>query len=457
MRDQSKHFGSDENIMGIVAYLPPDPNSLMAKISDIHPRFVCFLYEDDETTRVARNQFLLRFIQENSDAYIENVPLPEDTSESFEWLYSKINWEVDYFLERLHGYNASNTLFVVSGTHVPVVVALYTVALQRGTRFMYFNELTQKFERLRRNELYILPSIFKLKGEPYKSSAIRKYKEGYFAAASYDFMIAWEQAGDKAMYVLGELSACYDYLDRLLYAKALGKLEGLMKDENCLTKLTDIFGTQARSHLSKLLEFLRIACSYFGREDKDEFEVLADRKAVEVFIRSLYVSAVRQLQRDEPEQSCLLVYRMVVASVQHLFAINGIDPANFNMDHIRKCEASLAEGTKSFFGQQSGMQRYVSGGRLGALDCWLIFVFCFGDKEFDNMESKLRFLERMRDMLELRNRCFLEHGIRGVTEDQARHFLDWAKNAVIEKFLWFSLEEGEFDLALRPPAIPPII
>ncbi len=444
----------DPTVLGIVAYLPPDPKTLMNKIGDAHPRFICFLYEDDGSRRAERNRFLAKFTESNLEAYIETVPLPPDPVESFEWLYNKISWEVDYFLQSVSGSSTSNMLFIVSGIHVPVVVALYTVAMERNTKFLYFNDVTQNLEKPKSTSLSILPSLFKSRGEPYRSSAIRKYSEEYFGSASYDFDLAWQVSGDKSLQAMSLLSSCYDNLDRLAYSSALEKLEKLMQDENCMTRLIDITGSGASEHVKRLHFFLKTACSHFGSSKRNELEVLADRNAVNVFIRSLYSSAMRRLAHSETEQSALLLYRIIEVTAQHLLATHGIDTFNFDINLLDESKRRKVIENYSMLLRKKVEEASASltKTRIGALDSWVIYLFGFYNKEplFLNDESRLKYLGRLRSMIELRNRCFLEHGIDGVDKKASTEFAEFVRNAVVKQFMGIDLKKGQEDPDIAP-------
>jgi hypothetical protein len=455
MKDaDSNDRSTDIRVKGIIAYVPSKPELLKERIDSLQLRFACFLYEDNLETRHYRNQFLSDFMRNNLDAFVDQVPLPPNPSESFEWLYNKINWEVDYFLEKFPDSKSSDLLFLVSQDQVPIIVTLYTVALQRNTKFAYIPESGGFSATPMKAELSILPSLFKGKGEPYRTLAFQKYREEYYAAAASDFALAWEQAGDKCMQALYHLSTCYDFLDRLSYGRALEELNKLKADENCFAKLCDLAGSSANNQLNRLRAFLEIADKHFGGGDpKDEVAVFSNSKAVEVFIRSLYVSAIRRIKQHEPEQATLLLYRIVEVVAQSFLAKQGINTAKFDM-------AVLNELMKtSFLNLMKRLQREDSKDaitalertRLGAFDSWALFLSCYYDgSELKNDDQKIKFLGHLRKELDLRNRCFLEHGVQGVSEKQAEDFAEWVKYAVVKKFLSLNLESPQNDNSLRP-------
>jgi hypothetical protein len=444
----------DYLVKGIVAYITSKPELLKKRIDSLHLRFACFIYEDNTETRHYRNQFLSDFMRNNLDAFVDQVPLPPNPSESFEWLYNKINWEVDYFLEKFPESKSSDLLFLVSQDQVPIIVTLYTVALQRNTKFAYIPQSGGLSPASMGSELAILPSLFKGKGEPYRTLAFQKYKEEYYAAAAADFALAWNQAGDKCMQALYHLSTCYDLLDRLSYRKALEELERLKSDENCFTKLCDVAGSGAGKQLDRLNAFLEIADKHFGGEGgKDEVAVFSNTKAVEVFIRSLYVSAIRRIKRHEPEQATLLLYRIVEVVAQSFLAKQGIDTAKFDMSLLdESMKASFLKQMRRLQSEDSkdvitALQRT----RLGAFDSWALFLSCFyNGNELRNDDDKVKFLGHLRKELDLRNRCFLEHGVQGVSEKQAEDFAEWVRHAVVKKFLLLNLQLTQDDESLRP-------
>jgi hypothetical protein len=452
----------DQSVHGAIIYLPYDPESLTEKISQTRLKFACFIYEDQDSTRAKINRYIAGYMQENPSAYIENVPLPDNPADSFEWLYSKLNWVVDYFLEKVKNSNTSNMLFIVGGSEVPVIVALYTVSLQRNTRFTYFNTRTRTLEKQGSTDPNILPSLFKAKGEPYRTSAFTKFKEGYYGAAYHDFLEAWNQAGDKAMYALALLSSCYEYLDRLAYAKALEQLKELLKDENCVMRLTDLCGSGVRNQLVRLNEFLEIARSHFGVEGGEEIKVLADLKAVEIFVRSLYSSAMRRIKVHEFEQAVLLLYRIVEVVAQHLLAAESINPSEFDLSKIESSKReALVRGLSKFYHEdEEKIAATLSRGRIGALDSWAVYLLCFGKGELGEAaesETNIRFLGKIREMIELRNRCYLEHGINGVTKDQADRFAEWTKHAIVRTFLGIEVKKAEDDPDLKPVEVSSIV
>jgi hypothetical protein len=442
---------SEQSVRGIVAYIPAKTELLMQRLNSLNLKFACFLYEDDVTTRHSRNQFLSEFMGNNLDAFVDQVPLPLNPSESFEWLYNKINWEVDYFLEKLPESKSSDLLFLVNPDQVPIIVTLYTVALQRNTKFAYIPQSSGLPKMNFESQLGFLPSLFKGKGEPFRTLAFQKYKEEYYAAASSDFAAAWDEAGDKCMQALHILASSYDYLDRLSYKRALQELNKLRQDENCFTKLCDIAGSGAAQQLERLASFLQVAVEHFGGDNpRNEVTVFSNSKAVEVFIRSIYVSAMRRIKQHEPEQGTLLLYRIVEVVAQSFLAEQGIDTARFDMVVLSEsAKANFLNLMRRLQGEDSkdvvtALQRT----RLGAFDSWALFLACFYDQMSD--EDKLKFLGRLRKELDLRNRCFLEHGVQGVSEKQAEDFAEWVRHAIVKKFLSMNLQPAQADDSLRP-------
>lgn len=455
----SENKPSENSIKGVVAYIPSKPELLQGRIASLNLKFACFLYEDDVERRHFRNQFLSDFMHNNLDAFVDQVPLPPNPSESFEWLYSKVNWEVDYFLEKFPESKSSDLLFLVSQDQVPIIVTLYTVALQRNTKFAYIPYSGGFSPTVLGAELGILPSLFKGKGEPYRTLAFQKYREEYYAAAASDFSLAWDQAGDKCMQSLYLLSTCYDQLDRLSYRRALEQLNKLRSDENCFTKLCDLAGSSASSQLERLRVFLETADKHFGGgEAKDEVAVFSNTKAVEVFIRSLYVSAIRRIRQHEPEQATLLLYRIVEVVAQSFLAKEGIDTSKFDMSILNESRKA------NFFNQMKRLQKDDSKDaitalertRLGAFDSWALFLSCFYEgSNLQNDDDKLKFLGHLRKELDLRNRCFLEHGVQGVSEKQAEDFGEWVKHGVVKRFLSLNLQSAQDDDSLRPLILSP--
>ncbi|HZW57950.1 MAG TPA: hypothetical protein VFF30_16795 [Nitrososphaerales archaeon] len=447
---------SDGSIKGIVAYVPAKTELLIQRISSLNVKFACFLYEDDVATRHSRNQFLADFIHNNLDAFVDQVPLPLNPSESFEWLYNKVNWEVDYFLEKYPESKSSDLLFLVSQDQVPIIVTLYTVALQRNTKFAYIAQSFGFSPVLLESQLGFLPSLFRGKGEPHRSLAFQKYREEYYAAAASDFARAWDQAGDKCMQALHMLSTCYDHVDRFSYRRALEELRRLRQDENCFAKLCDMAGSGSSQQIQKLADFLQIADEHFGVDvSRNEVEVFSNTKAVEVFIRSLYVSAMRRIKQHEAEQAALLLYRIVEVVAQSFLAKRGIDTAKFDMMILNESSrTNFVNLMRRLNGDDSkDVVTALERSRLGAFDCWALFLSCFYDgNNLEPMsdEEKLKFLGHLRKRIDLRNRCFLEHGVKGVSVEQAEDFSEWVKNAVVKRFLSLSLKTASEDESLRP-------
>jgi len=88
-----------------------------------------------------------------------------------------------------------------------------------------------------------------------------------------------------------------------------------------------------------------------------------------------------------------------------------------------------------------------------------VYLFCFHKGELGGNvgpEEKVRFLGRMREMVELRNKCYLEHGINGVTMDQAERFAEWTRHAIIKTFLGIEVKEAEEDPDLKPIEVPTV-
>jgi len=446
----------ETSVRAVVAYLPADPKPVEKWIGDARPEFVCFLYEDDPSYLRVRNEFLARFMSEHLDTFVDPVPLPKNPTDSFEWLYSKMNWEVDYFLEKYPGSKVSDMVFCVSSDQVPIVVVLYTVALQRGTRFAYLDVPARASSKTGVEGLVHLPNLFHVSGEPYRSSALRKYREGRFADAADDFRTAYERAGDKQMEALRLLSECYAFLDRLAYGEALKKLEELAADENCCQKLGELTGSNVKNELLKLRSFLEVASRNFGygTAGKEFIKVFSDPKAVEVFVRSLYVSSSRKVDHGEYEAASLLLYRIIEAVAQAKLASKGIDVSQFNA-------AQLSDDKRRDFAHfkakvyQAGNEELTlepQTGRLGLADAWILYLSVFYGNEVEGittLDDKVRYMQRIRSFIELRNSCYLEHGTRGVSKEDAERFQQFTA-ALTKSFLGIKLLPPEEDDVLRP-------
>ncbi|MDG6994671.1 MAG: hypothetical protein JRN52_02005 [Nitrososphaerota archaeon] len=367
-----------------------------------------------------------------------------------------MNWEVDYYLQKYPNSRSSDLLFLVSQDQVPIIVTLYTVALQRNTRFAYMSQSAGFFPSSKPGELGLLPSLFKSKGEPYRSMAIQKYKDEYYAAAAADFKLAWDNAGDKCVQALCLLSTCYDYVDRLAYSKALEVLDTLTQDENCIMRLCDVAGSGAPKQLSRLREFLLIAGEHFGGErTRDELKVFADRRAVEVFIRSLYASALRRIKQHEPEQAVLLLYRIVEVVAQNLLAQHNIDTAYFDTASLTQPlrEKFLAAMSRLSGQEEIALNHSFNKVRLGCFESWILYLVCFLDNDSFEEAERFKFLGGLRNKLELRNRCFLEHGVTGVSGRQAAEFVEWVKHAIVKQFASMTLPDLNQDADLKSIAI----
>jgi len=233
--------------------------------------------------------------------------------------------------------------------------------------------------------------------------------------------------------------------------------EVVYTDEIC-----SICGSGVRNQLVRLNEFLEIARSHFGVEGGEEIKVLADLKAVEIFVRSLYSSAMRRIKVHEFEQAVLLLYRIVEVVAQHLLAAESINPSEFDLSKIEssKREALIRGLSKFYHEDEEKIAATLSRGRIGALDSWAVYLLCFGKGELGEAaesETNIRFLGKIREMIELRNRCYLEHGINGVTKDQADRFAEWTKHAIVRTFLGIEVKKAEDDPDLKPVEVSSIV
>lgn len=436
---------------GVVFYLPGDPGPVREWIGSAQPEFVCFLYEDDPSLTRVRNEFLIQLIGEHINTFVDPVPLPKNTTDSFEWLYSKMNWEVDYFLEKCPGSKTSDMLLCVSSDQVPIVVVLYTVALQRGTRFAYLDLPGSPRHSMQLKQPVPLPNLFHVSGEPYRSSAFRKYREGRFADAADDFRTAYERAGDKQMEALRLLSECYAALDRLAYSEALEKLTQLASDENCCQELVGLAGSGAKDALNRLREFLEVASQNFGSQGgkQELLSVFSDSKAVEVFVRSLYASASRRFTHGEYEAAALLLYRIIEAVVQSKLASKGIDASNLDASRLSDEDwLKFSEFSEEAYHKEVSQRK----DKLGLADAWMLYLSVFYENELGenaSPEHRVRYMQRVRSLIELRNKCYLEHGTRGVTRGEAEQFQGFTA-ALVERFLKVTLRTPDEDDTLRP-------
>ncbi len=448
------------SVRAIVAYLPAQPETLRAQIRGLKVRFACFLSEDKEETRPIRNLFISQFTQNNLNSYIELVPLPPKPNESFEWLYNKVNWAVTYYLDRHPGSEATEILLLAAPEQVAIVVALYTVAMLRGTRFAYVDS-SRPLPKRTKSELIVLPSLLTWKGEPYRSSGLRKYQEGYFGSAAADFEEAWKMAGDKGLYALELLASCYDGLDRLSYKTALGNLDKLLRDENCMSRLYAMTTSDFRQRLARLRRFLHTAESHFGTPNhRKEMSVFSDTQAVKIFMKSLYTSAIRRIDHHEPEQAVLLLYRVLEIVAQSLLSQNRFDTAKFDIGRLDEPTKNRFLKALSKLGalQRSPTWEFTTTRRLGALDAWTAYLFCCYNGSYgpvSNDAAKLRFLGKMRNIVELRNKCFLEHGVTGVLESQAVEFSKWVSSLIAKHFMSLELVPANEDEILSPLKIIP--
>lgn len=407
-----ERFKDKYDYLVILVGISPEP--LIRTILSIEPKKVLFIYTEESETYI--NRVVKETKLETSN--FEKKPIDESKPEEI------------YEIIKKYARNRSKMCVDISGGKKSMTTSAAIAAAFLGLDILY-NDYTRYDAKIRRPDpgsefLKLLDNPFEISQDLLERIGTELFNNSDFSNAGSMF----EEAKGKAMNplrfeILEQLSDAYHKWDSFEFADAKNAFETVLaKIEQY--RIDQGFDKNRLQNHKQALNILE------GVHERRYMDALCDKGTTTALVYTCYASAWRMEERGRLTDGVLRLYRCCEMMAQHRLAQRGIETSNVDAANIddsvigefRKIKVDILSKRRK---EQSDSSRIVIDNRIGLFDDYVLLCAMK-----DELATTIN-LQQLFSAIEARNRSYVEHDIKIVTETDYKN-MKALVDAILKRF-----------------------